>query len=205
MVCRQLAIFVSGAFMTEQTRHPGDGAPPAAERSGERSTLDFVRERAGELAGVLEERAERIRWELAGHYTHTPVEGFLARFGVLHARHVRELRAGTIGPAHRTLHGIHEVAFELEWKEFWTDRDINAPGAMYDLADDAFTRGPLICAYLVGDMRARSPRYRPDPPCLGPAGSWQDPGPPRTPAEKVEAAARCYRLVLDSIDAPPST
>ncbi|MEW5927127.1 MAG: hypothetical protein AB1941_06575 [Gemmatimonadota bacterium] len=180
--------------MPEQPRSPADDVP--------RTTLDFVRERAGELAEVLETRAERIRRELARHYTHTPVEGFQARFCELHARHVRELRAGRIAPAHGVLGGIHDVSFELEWKEFWTDQEISNPGAIYELADDAFTRGPLICAYMVGDMRSRSPRYDPDPPCLGPQGSWQEPGPPRTPAQKVQAAARCYGLILESIDAP---
>ena len=181
--------------MPEQPRSPADDVP--------RTGLGFVRERAAELAEVLEARAERIRRELAGHYAHTPVDVFLARFGELHARHVRELRAGRIAPAHRVLDEIHDVSFQLEWKEFWTDREVNHPGAVYELADDAFTRGPLICAYVVGDMRSYSPLYRPDPPCLGPEGSWQEPGPPRAPAQKVQAAARCYGLMLASLDAPP--
>jgi hypothetical protein len=181
---------------------PEQPPPPAGDV--QRTGLDFVRERAGELATALEARAERIRRELAGFYTYTLVEGFLARFEELHARHVRELRAGRIAPAHRVLDEIHDVSFQLEWKEFRTDRDVNHPGAIYELADDAFTRGPLISAYMVGVMRSHSPLYRPDPPCLGPRGSWQDPGRPRTPAQKVEAAARCYGLMLASLDAPPS-
>lgn len=181
--------------MPEQPRSPADDVP--------RTGLDFVRERAGELAEALEARAERIGRELAGFYTYTPVDGFLARFEELHEKHVRELHAGRVAPAHRVLNGIHDVSFELEWKEFWTDREINHPDAVYELADDAFTRGPLICAYLVGDMRSYSPLYAPAPPCLGPGGSWLDPPQPQTPAQKVQAAARCYGLMLDSIGASP--
>jgi hypothetical protein len=162
-----------------------------------------VRERAGELTGALEVRAGRIVRELARFFTYTDAGGFLARFEELHAEHAEHLRAGRVSVAHRTLNEIHDVSFKLEWEEFWTDQRINHPGAIYELADDAFTRGPLICAYLVGDMRRNSPLYAPDPPCLGPEGSWQDPPQPRTPAQKVQAAARCYGLMLESIGAPP--
>lgn len=157
---------------------PGDpGSVSGSPAGGDRSGLDFVRERAGELSGILEVRAERIRRELAGFYTDTDVGGFLARFEELHAEHVDHLRAGRVSLAHRTLNGIHDLSFKLEWEESWTDQRINHPGAIYELADDAFTRGLLVCAYVVGDMRRNSPLYVPDPPCMGPAGSC----PGRTP------------------------
>jgi hypothetical protein len=77
--------------------HAGDpGSVSGSPAGGDRSTLDLVRERAGELTEALEIRATGIVRELAGFYTHTPVAGFLARFEELHAEHVEQLRAGRV-------------------------------------------------------------------------------------------------------------
>jgi hypothetical protein len=113
-----------------------------------------VSARVNELVAVLEPRAARIRAKLREHYSKAPVEDYLARFDDLHNRHVKALKQGQFILAHEILGEIHTVSFELSSEDFWTDNH-----GLYSLRDDAFQRGVMICAYVVGRFESYSEHY----------------------------------------------
>ncbi len=120
---------------------------------------DQIRERVNELIDILNGRAERIIAQLANHYNYVEIKSYLAQFEILHKKHIEALEKGNIAHAHEILGQIHELSFELEKDEFWTRHHIETPFNRYSLSRKAFQRGPIICAYVAGDMKSHSPNY----------------------------------------------
>ena len=105
-------------------------------------------DRPEELASILEDRAARIKAELAQHFNYTPVQEFLNQFDQLHASHVEALLQGHLVRAHEILNEIHELSFKLQKNEFWARHRHKTPDVKYSLSPEAFQRGHLIEGYV---------------------------------------------------------
>lgn len=121
--------------------------------------IDQIKSRVNELVDILNGRAERITSQLAEHYEYVEVKSYLDQFKTLHKQHVEALEKGNIIHAHEVLGQLHELSFRLERDEFWRRHTIETPTFKYQLRHDAFKRGRMICAYVVGDMSTYSPKY----------------------------------------------
>jgi hypothetical protein len=109
---------------------------------------DELRNEVSQLIGILQDRVERIRRELASHFRYAEVTSYLQRFDTLHERHIKNLRDGDIIRAHETLLEIHSLSFELQKDEFWTRHRHETPDLLYRLPGDIFQRGPLMEWYV---------------------------------------------------------
>jgi hypothetical protein len=126
-------------------------APPA-EEIPDAILADPLRDRINELVEVLNQRAEKIRCQLQKHFRYVAVKDYICKFNELHQKHIDSLRNGKMILAHEILLEIHELSFELSHNEFWERHRIETPGHMYRISIGAFTRGPLVCEYIVDDM-----------------------------------------------------
>jgi len=116
---------------------------------------DRLPDRAEELARILEDRATRIKAELAQHFHYTPVQDFLNRFEQLHIHHVDALRQGHLVRAHEILNEIHELSKKLQSDESWAERNHKYPGLEVKYHPEAFQRGYLIQWYAGSEAMER--------------------------------------------------
>lgn len=120
---------------------------------------DSLKGKMAELIDILNIRAKSINAKLSKYYKYVEIESYLYEFNSLHEQHIESLRNNNIIKAHEVLISIHELSSRLESDEFWKRHDIETPHLLYSLRWDAFTRGKLICTYIVGDMNDYSPKY----------------------------------------------
>jgi hypothetical protein len=123
--------------------------------------VDNILHRSDEIATILNERARRISRDLLAFCKHVDAQASVVRFDGLHGIHLRAVADGDYNAANEALIQIHKCSFELARDESWAamkaERDDNMP--IPQLAIDAFTRGRMICMYIVGDMMSDSPNY----------------------------------------------
>ncbi|PKM95618.1 MAG: hypothetical protein CVU84_02105 [Firmicutes bacterium HGW-Firmicutes-1] len=112
-----------------------------------------------ELVRILDLRTERINNNLSMHFKYAEIKIYLDEFNILHKSHIESLKKGDFIYAHELLTQIHDLSYRLESDEFWSRHRIETPFLLYSLRPDSFTRGELICAYIVGDMRKYSDKY----------------------------------------------
>jgi hypothetical protein len=109
-----------------------------------------------ELIKLFNLRAVIINEELSIHYKYTNVNDFLNQFNILHEKHIEALQNHEFILAHDYLKQIYNISYMLTQDEFWTSHKIERPGVFYHLRHDAFTKGELICGYLVGKVKSYS-------------------------------------------------
>ena len=122
----------------------------------------FVSNNTDEIIKVLAGRAETINKELSNNFKYAKVQSYLEEFNRLHKKHIEALRKGNFVLAHELLNEIHEISSKLSADEFWAEHRKLRPNVRYSLRPDAFTRGAMICGYLVGDMTDHSKLYPSD-------------------------------------------
>ena len=105
-----------------------------------------------ELIKLFNLRASIINEELRKHYNYTEVKSYLNEFNVFHIKHIEALQNHEFILAHEYLTRIYNISYALSNAEFWTRHEIETPDVSYMLSKDAFTKGELICGYLVGDI-----------------------------------------------------
>lgn len=120
---------------------------------------DFTKRDIDQLVLILEDRANIIVQKLQKYYKYTNVKEYLEEFKTLHKNHIKALSDGNLIYAHELLLNIYNLSYKLESDEFWTRHDIETPAVLYNLRNDAFTKGNLICAYISGDMKEYSEQY----------------------------------------------
>jgi hypothetical protein len=119
---------------------------------------DQLRSRIDELIQVLQDRARVIERDLSGHYELVHVREFLDEFRRLHEENIEALREGRVLRSHELVNNIHQLSYNLEYSEL--GRKLNhLSGVDYAMASRAGEEGPLICCYLAGDLKRKSPVY----------------------------------------------
>lgn len=121
--------------------------------------LNSISKETNQLVSILEFRAIEINKNLSSFYEYVEIEDYLDEFNRLHALHVSAIRRNDLILAHEILRKIYNLSSEIENSEFWEDHRINRPGTFYQLLSDAFSRGELICGYIVGELENRSMKY----------------------------------------------
>lgn len=121
--------------------------------------LNSIVQHSQELVNILELRANAINSNLRNLYKYGNVEAFLNKFNELHANHIQALKGGQVFLAHEILIQIHKISADFEAESFWKDHEINRPNVHYSLRSDAFTRGKVICKYIVNEEEVYSERY----------------------------------------------
>jgi len=111
-----------------------------------------------ELICILERRAKIIGQKLQSTYSSINTENYLIQFNNLHEKHISALKEGKLILAHEILKEIHQLSYDIECENVCA-RITYKPGTDYAQAADAFTKGPLVCFYMVGDYTLKSPRY----------------------------------------------
>ena len=109
-----------------------------------------------ELIKLFTLRASIINEELGKYYKYTEVESYLNEFNAFHKKHIEALQNHEFILAHECLTRIYSISRALDNKEFWTSHEIERPNMSYKLNRDAFTKGELICGYLVGEIKSYS-------------------------------------------------
>ena len=120
---------------------------------------DDLESRLGDVQTILNERAEWISKDLSEHYSYVEFGPYLETFQELHLKHMNALSEGNIPQALQVLAEIHSCSKELDGDESLARWDVESPGAILSLPIDIFTRGALICAYIIGEMESNSPDY----------------------------------------------
>lgn len=100
-----------------------------------------------ELVDTYEYRAEVVRSKLSQFVTYEPVADYLKSFETLHAQHVSAIRKGHLVHAAQILREMHSLSRDLDKSNFWARSELENPGMMYSLCEDAFSRGDLIVLY----------------------------------------------------------
>lgn len=138
----------------------GEGSVISGIIAGGSVSIDkFIQTNTTELVNILTLRAKIINNELPKFYHYAKVQNYLKEFNDLHAKHIQALNNANLSLAHEILLEIHRLSFELEREEFWTSDHAVRYSIKYSLRRDAFERGHMIDAYVVGDMRCYSKFY----------------------------------------------
>lgn len=119
---------------------------------------DQLRSRIDELIEVLEDRARLIERDLKDHYEAVSVQECLDEFRRLHQENIKSLREGHILRSHELVKQIHKLSYNLECSEI-SRKLSHRPGVDYAMLSRTGEEGPLICCYLVGDLKRKSPGY----------------------------------------------
>jgi hypothetical protein len=151
----------AGKHLSESSVVIGQNASVSGYVAGRDVVIAFdpIKSRLDELIAILNDRHQKIINGLSEYYHYVEIKTYVDRFNRLHQAHIDSLREGKILLAHEKLVDIHKLLWELERDEFWARHDKETPDVVYSLRPDAFQRGPLICAYITGDMTGRSEKY----------------------------------------------
>jgi len=128
---------------------------------GDKIVINFesISDRTNELTSILKLRAEEINRSLSNHYHHVDVKEYLDKFNSLHLQHIDALENKSLFLAHELLIKIHDISFFLQKSEFWTSQENQHPAPVYNLGKDSFSRGEMICNYIVGELVNYSNKY----------------------------------------------
>jgi len=122
-------------------------------------TISKKIESKNQLIEILNFRADEINKNLSSNFDYLEIENFLLEFNNLHKKHICAIEAENYLLAHEIIRKIHKLSYEMEQKEFSIDHKKNRPNVFYNLMQGAFTRGSLICKYIVNDMNEYSKKY----------------------------------------------
>tara|TARA_R110000744_G_scaffold229364_3_gene347351 strand:+ start:1569 stop:2174 length:606 start_codon:yes stop_codon:yes gene_type:complete len=111
------------------------------------------------LIELLNFRAIEINDKLGEFYYHTDIDQYLIEFNLLHKKHIKALNEKNLVLANEIIYKIHKLSNNIEQNEFWIRHDKETPNLQYELTEDAFTRGALICKYIVDDFQSYSKKY----------------------------------------------
>lgn len=116
-------------------------------------------ESKNQLIEILNFRATEINNNLSSNFNYLEIDKFLLEFNNLHEKHIWAIQTENYLLAHELLRKIHKLSYKIEQKEFGIDHKKNRPYVFYKLLPEAFTRGSLICKYIVNDMNEYSQKY----------------------------------------------
>jgi len=160
--------------------------PPANERDRRLKASDPISRSIDELIAILNQRAEKIIKGLRMQYPNVDLSSYIKEFLDLHIKHIAALESRQFVHAHEILNEIHNLSYHLESQEAPLHLE---PGRDYAMLSTAFTTGPLICAYMTGDLRRDSPRYKGSKLLI-----WGDPGLPDSAVGYSDSIPRYLRI-----------